>query len=325
MVYPQTLPNWSRAHGEPLFGAQLRYQPEDFKVTEELGWDLSDDGEHDYLFIEKTAANTPWVAKQLAQYAQVPVKDIGFAGLKDRHAITRQWFSVPRWNSPDWSGCNVEGVEIHRLERHRRKLKRGAHRGNSFTIKLRSVSDLEKEPIEQRIAKLTTQGVPNYFGEQRFGRNGGNLGLAESWAQGQRLPRDKRSLAISTIRSFTFNNTLSLRVAQTSWNQLRIGDKANLEGSGSVFDFSDIDTSLMDRCQTADIHPSISLVGDGSEFEPRHWQAALERARIQQGQRSLRLLVKDLSTEMENKNLVLKFNLQRGAYATAVLRELCTW
>ena len=325
MVHTQTLPDWSRAHGAPLFAAQLRYRPEDFQVTEELGWDLSDDGEHDYLFIEKIGANTQWVAKQLAQYAQVPIKDIGFAGLKDRHAITRQWISVPRWNSPDWSGCNVEGVEIHRLERHRRKLKRGAHRGNSFTIKLRSLSAVEMEPIDQRIAKLTNQGVPNYFGEQRFGRNGGNLGLAESWAQGRRLPRDKRSLAISTIRSFTFNNTLSLRVTQTSWNQLQIGDKANLEGSGSVFDFSDIDTSLVNRCQAADIHPSISLVGDGSQFEPTHWQEALEKARVQEGQRSLRLLVKNLSIQMERKDLVLKFTLQRGAYATAVLRELCTW
>ena len=325
MVHTQTLPDWSRAHGAPLFAAQLRYRPEDFQVTEELGWDLSDDGEHDYLFIEKIGANTQWVAKQLAQYAQVPVKDIGFAGLKDRHAITRQWISVPRWNSPDWSGCNVEGVEIHHLERHRRKLKRGAHRGNSFTIKLRSLSTVEMEPIDQRIAKLTNQGVPNYFGEQRFGRNGGNLGLAEEWAGGKRLAREKRGLAISTIRSFIFNTVLSERVAQSTWNQLQPGDKANLEGSGSVFDLPDIDANLVDRCQAMDIHPSTLLVGDGSNFKPEHWQTALAKARVNEGQRSLRLKVTDLTIEVVATHVVLTFSLGRGAYATAVLRELCSW
>lgn len=325
MVHTRTLPDWSRAYGAPLFSAQLRYRPDDFQVTEELGWHLSDDGEHDYLFIEKVGANTQWVAKQLAQYAQVPVKDIGFAGLKDRHAITRQWFSVPRWNSPDWSGWSVEGTDIHRLERHRRKLKRGAHRGNSFTVRLRSLSGLEMEPIERRIVKIMTKGVPNYFGEQRFGRNGGNLGLADQWAGGKRLPREKRGLAISTIRSFTFNTVLSERVAQSTWNQLQSGDKANLEGSGSFFDVPDIDANLADRCQAMDIHPSCILVGDGSSFQPEHWQAALTKARVSEGRRSLRLKVTDLTIEVLATHVVLNFSLSRGAYATAVLRELCTW
>jgi tRNA pseudouridine13 synthase len=325
MLPTQTLPDWSRAHGAPLFRTLLRHRPEDFQVTEELGWEVSNDGEHDYLFIEKIGANTQWVAKQLAQYAEVPVRDIGFAGLKDRHAITRQWFSVPRWNSPDWSQLNLEGIQIRCLERHRRKLRRGAHQGNAFAIVLRCETDVDVSHITERINQLKTVGVPNYFGEQRFGRNGGNLGLAEQWAGGKRLPRDKRGLAISTIRSFTFNTVLSERVAQSTWNQLQSGDKANLEGSGSFFDVIDIDANLADRCKAMDIHPSCVLVGDGSSFQPEHWQTALTKARVNEGQRSLRIKVTNLTIEVLTSHVVLNFSLGRGAYATAVLRELCTW
>ena len=327
---PNPLPDWHRAHGEPLFTAQIRRHPEDFQVTEVLGWELSGDGEHDYLFIEKTGANSQWVAKQLAQFANVPLKDVGFAGLKDRHAVTRQWFSVPRWNTPDWSSLVVTGVEIVRCERHLRKLRRGAHRSNTFSIVLRCSEALDGEAVTHRIEQLSAQGVPNYYGEQRFGRNGGNLRLADDWANGQRLPREKRSMAISTMRSYHFNNLLSERVAQSTWNTLILGDKANLDGSGSVFDFSDIDSVLQARCEAMDIHPSATLIGGGSECEPVKWAAALARARVQLGNRSLRLKVQYLEVSMEEAEegkptVTLNFSLTRGAYATAVLHELCRW
>jgi tRNA pseudouridine13 synthase len=324
------IPDWHRAHGAPLFSAQIRRYPEDFQVTEELGWELSGDGEHDYLYIEKSGANSQWVAKQLAQFANVPLKDVGFAGLKDRHAVTRQWFSVPRWNTPDWSLLEVAGIRITRCERHLRKLRRGAHRSNTFAIVLRCSESLDHDAITRRIGRLSAQGVPNYYGEQRFGRHGGNLRLADDWANGQRLPREKRSMAISTMRSYHFNNLLSERVAQSTWNTLMLGDKANLEGSGSVFDFSDIDSVLQARCEAMDIHPSATLIGDGSKCEPGQWAAALARARVQPGNRSLRLKVQDLGVEMDEveegkPTVALNFSLTRGAYATAVLRELCLW
>ena len=327
---PNPLPDWHRAHGAPLFTAQIRRYPEDFQVTEELGWEFSGDGDHDYLYIEKSGANSQWVAKQLAKFANVPLKDVGFAGLKDRHAVTRQWFSVPRWNTPDWSLLEVAGIRVARCERHLRKLRRGAHRSNTFAIVLRCSEPLDRDAITHRIGLLSAKGVPNYYGEQRFGRNGGNLRLADDWANGQRLPREKRSMAISTMRSYHFNNLLSDRVAQSTWNTLMLGDKANLEGSGSVFDFSDIDSVLQARCEAMDIHPSATLIGDGSECEPVQWAAALVRARVQLGNRSLRLKVQDLQVAMEEAEegkptVTLNFSLTRGAYATAVLRELCLW
>ena len=325
MSQPPLLPDWLRAHGAPLFKAQIRSRPEDFRVTEDLGWELSGDGEHDYLFIEKTGANTEWVAKQLAHYADVPAKDVGFSGLKDRHAITRQWFSVPRWHSPDWSQFAVEGVHVVSLERHLRKLRRGAHRSNAFTIVLRCADVIDVNAVTPRMRRIIESGVPNYFGEQRFGRNAGNLRLAESWAEGKRLPRDKRSMAISTIRSYVFNSALSARVAQSTWNHLVPGDKANLEGSGSVFDVTKVDAELHARCEAMDIHPAGILVGDGSACQPDHWQKALEKARVKEDSRRLRLKVHDLSCDIGDTEMTLSFSLGRGAYATSVLRELCRW
>jgi tRNA pseudouridine13 synthase len=301
----------------------MRTVPEDFQVTERLGYEFTGDGEHDYLWIEKTSTNTEWLARQLARFADVPARDVGYAGLKDRHAVTRQWFSVPRWNAPDWSALDVEGVELLDVQRHSKKLRRGAHKSNTFKIVLRG-SDLAryKEDLEQRVQLIREQGVPNYFGEQRFGRDGSNLGLADAWAQGKRLPRHKRSLAISTIRSFVFNEALDLRVQDGTWNSLLPGDKANLDGTGSVFDVENVDADLARRCREMDIHPTGELIGDGSETGPEEWLFSLAKARVEKGTRSLRLKVDELDTQAEDDLIVLTFTLGRGTFATSVLREV---
>ena len=120
-----------------MFAAVIRSSPADFDVTEALDFDFSGDGEHDVLYVEKTGANTEWVSRQLATHADVPAKDVGYCGLKDRHAITRQWFSVPRWNAPDWNTLTIEGVSLLDVKRHSRKLRRGAHKANHFRIVFR--------------------------------------------------------------------------------------------------------------------------------------------------------------------------------------------
>ena len=133
--------------------AIIRSEPGDFQVTEELGWQTSGDGEHDYLWIEKTGANTEWVARQLARFADVPARDVGYAGLKDRHAVTRQWFSVPRWNSPDWKSFELEGVTVLDEQWHRKKLRRGAHSANVFRIVAR-VDDVACGALDNRLRRL---------------------------------------------------------------------------------------------------------------------------------------------------------------------------
>ena len=325
-----SLPNWARAYASvppdgsgPLVPASIRTTPDDFQVTEELGYEFTGDGEHDFLWIEKTGANTEWVSRQLATFAEVPARDVGYAGLKDRHAITRQWFSVPRWHAPDWSLLDVDGVQILDVQRHNKKLRRGAHRANHFRIVLRGDGIAEHASmLEQRVQVIREQGVPNYFGEQRFGRAGNNLELADVFAAGKRLPRHKRSIAISTIRSFLFNETLHARVVDGSWDTLLAGDKANLDGTGSVFDVEEIDEELTRRCKEMDIHPAGELVGDGSDCDNEKWLAALEKARVEPGTRSLRLRVADLEIEAGADAVTLSFGLTRGAFATSVLREL---
>ncbi|EAQ98070.1 tRNA pseudouridine(13) synthase TruD [Congregibacter litoralis] len=320
---PITLPDWPRAHGSPLFSAQLRSIPQDFEVTEHLGWEFSDDGEHDYLWIEKIGVNTEWVARQLALYAEVPAKDVGYAGLKDRHAVTRQWFSVPRWNTPTWESLDIPGARLIDCQRHRRKLRRGAHRGNNFRIVLRLTTTIDRDAVERRLATIRDSGVPNYFGEQRFGHKVGNLQLANDWARGKRLPRHKRSLAISTVRSFVFNEVLAARVEAGTWNHLVAGDQAKLDGTESVFEVSEIDEDLRHRCDTMDVHPAGRLPGEGSNIEPELWQTALTKRRVEEGTRSLRLPIRDLRQEFNEDSLILSFTLDRGAFATAVIREVC--
>jgi tRNA pseudouridine13 synthase len=313
------------AHGGPLFQAHIRTKPEDFQVVEELGWEPSGDGEHDFLWIQKTGANTEWVAQCLAEFADVPSKDVGFSGMKDRHAVTQQWFSVPRWHKPDWAGFSAEGVQVLRAERHLRKLRRGAHDANHFCIVLRYEDSIDTNAVVKRIEQIQALGVPNYYGEQRFGREGGNLGLAEAWAKGKRLSRNKRSLAISSMRSHLFNQALSQRVSSRTWNQLINGDKANLQGSKTVFEVPEIDAELIERCANMDIHPALPLAGEASGIEPEHWQKALDKARVAPDSRSLRLKVNDLDATFEEHALTLSFSLGTGAFATSVLRELCFW
>ena len=317
------LPDWARAHGPPLFTARIRSRPDDFEVTEVLGWELSGDGEHDYLWVEKTGANTEWVARQLARHADVPAKDIGYAGLKDRHAVTRQWFSVPRWHTPDWSSLAVEGVRVVETGRHQKKLRRGAHQANRFRIVLRADAlEPHADALAERIDRVRQQGVPNYFGEQRFGRDGANLALANAWASGKRMPRHKRSMAISTVRSYLFNEALDRRVREGTWNRLVPGDKANLDGTGSVFDIETVDEELERRCVEMDIHPAGVLVGGGCEQGPDAWRKALDGARVEPGTRSLRLRIADAGCTVEAGAAAVSFTLPRGAFATAVIREI---
>jgi tRNA pseudouridine13 synthase len=330
-------PEWARAHGPGLFTASIRAHPSDFVVVENCSIEFSGDGEHDYLWIEKTGANTHWVAECLAKHGGVPVRDVGYAGLKDRHAITRQWFSVRRTASVDWDAFTTEGVVILEQQVHRRKLRRGAHLGNTFRIALRSDDiDANLEAIENRIAIIDQCGVPNYFGEQRFGRGRGNIELCRQLFAGRKLPRHKRGIALSAARSLIFNDILDSRVKQGSWNTILPGELANLDGSASVFAVEEVDDELVARCNAHDIHASGSLWGVGApqstrdvaqlEGEVAHSHAeitaGLIKAKVDASSRALRLRVRDLRWTVEEGVCWLEFSLRKGGYATTVLREI---
>lgn len=336
-----TLPDWARVWGPPLIAARIRASAADFVVTEELAIDFSDDGEHDWLNVEKINANTQWVAERLADHAGVAARDVGFAGLKDRHAVTRQWFSVRRATSTgtDWQSFAVAGVRVLAQKQHRRKLRRGAHERNRFRIALRADHiESERDALDRRLATIGARGVPNYFGEQRFGRGGANLELCRAVFTGRRVSRAKRSLALSAARSLIFNDILAARVADGTWNTLLPGECVNLDGSASVFSMDAVTSELAGRCAEMDVHPSGTLWGlsaprsTGSVAALEQQVAAthaalvagLAKARVEASSRPLRLRVQDFNWEFADGALWLEFALGPGSYATAVLRELAT-
>jgi tRNA pseudouridine13 synthase len=324
----------------PDWRGRIRVRPEDFAVSEELGFRPDGDGEHGLLRVRKTGCNTQWVARSLARVGGVAAREVGYAGLKDRHAVTEQWFSVPAraiapLRSADFGGS---GIEILEMARHRRKLRQGAHRGNHFRIVVRDLEacDRQRAALEDRLGTVAERGVPNYFGPQRFGRHGGNLELVRRLADGQRLDRRQRGFALSAARSYLFNSILSCRVAGGTWDRLLPGDLAMLHGSRSVFPVTAPDPTLARRLAEHDIHPSGPLWGDGpspaqdeaARIEDRcagSWPegvGVIVSAGLEHERRSLRLTVPDLSWTFGDGTLILRFGLIRGGFATAVLREL---
>lgn len=336
-VANNALPAWQRAHGSPVFQGLIKQSPSDFQVTEILGFSPSGDGEHDFLWIEKEGANTVWVARALAKYAGVADRDVGYAGLKDRHAVTRQWFSVrrPTGGGTDWQDFALSNVRILEISRNQRKLKRGANSSNHFRIAM-NCAGTDHKAIVERLEIISARGVPNYFGEQRFGRDGGNLQLVRDLFSGKRLKRDKRSIALSSARSYLFNEILHARVVDNNWTEALPGEVLNLDDTGSVFTPAAIDDEIRSRLQSLDVHPTGALWGKG---EPKGQGQAVEYDRsaaakfpelaeglekfgLSQARRALRLHVRETTWEFSGDVLWLDFELTSGAFATAVLREV---
>ena len=326
------------AYGVPPLQARLRATPEDFLVEEILGYDAEGTGEHALLWVEKRGANTDWVARELAKFAGVSQVAVGYAGMKDRHAVTRQTFSVQLAGKPDpdWSTFPHAEVKVLAATRHSRKLKRGALRGNRFVLVLREVQG-DRAAAEQVLAQVAARGVPNYYGEQRFGREGGNVAQARAMFAGRRVERDKRSFLLSAARSQIFNSVLAVRVERDAWDKPLDGEIWSLAGSRSWFGPEPFTDVLAERLTRADIHPSGPLWGHG-EPPTQAEVGALEReigaaygdlsaglaaARMDQERRPLRLLPKDLKWHwLDDAALELSFELPAGAYATVVVREL---
>jgi tRNA pseudouridine13 synthase len=326
------------AFGEPPLAARLRAAPEDFQVEEILGYDADGAGEHVLLWVQKRGANTDWVARELAKFAGVSPVAVGYAGLKDRHAVTRQTFSVQLAgkSDPDWSTFPHAEVKVLAATRHSRKLKRGALRGNRFVLVLRDVQG-DRATAEQVLQQIAARGVPNYYGEQRFGREGGNVAQARAMFGGRRVDRDKRSFLLSAARSHIFNSVLAARIERGAWDTPLDGEIWSLAGSRSWFGPEPFSEVLAERLARADIHPSGPLWGQGEPptqgeagalecaiaMADSDLAAGLAAARMDQERRPLRLLPKDLSWRwLDDTSLELVFELPAGAYATVVVREL---
>jgi len=329
-----------RAFGEPVLRAQMRSVPEDFQVDELPAFEPSGEGEHLLLTVRKRGQNTAHVARRLAQWAGLPEMAVSYAGLKDRHAVTTQRFSVhlPKRVAPDLALLDDAEMQVVESTWHNRKLQRGALAGNRFGLVLRGVEG-ERAQIDARIAQIAARGLPNWFGEQRFGHGGGNVPAALAMFGGRRVRKDQRSMLLSAARSQLFNQVLAARVARADWDSPLPGEVWMLDGSRSVFGPEAWSEVLAQRLAAFDIHPSgplwgagelrsqeeavaleLAALGDDTSLALR---AGLEAAGLKQERRALRLRPEGLQHEWRGEDVLwLGFALPPGCYATAVLQEL---
>ena len=334
--------NWQYLHGKPDITGVIKRHPEDFVVIEELGYEPVGQGEHIYLWVEKVGLNTAFVAEQLAKFTGLPLRAITYAGRKDNHAVTRQWFGVhkPGKTEYDWQSLNLDGLTILSAKRHDKKLRTGVLKGNRFELTLRNLSDTSGLP--DKIEQIRATGVPNYYGEQRFGDSrhhpqGGNLALAEAMLAGEAIRnRNKRSMAISALRSWLFNEFVSARIESDQFSTPLRGDAMQLAGSNSFFIAEEIDSALQKRMAERDVFITAPLWGKG-ELHTMHEAKSfehgvaescdavcqgLEALGLKQERRAVSLFPEGLEYSLDDDTLSLKFSLPAGCFATSVVREL---
>ncbi|MEM6575810.1 MAG: tRNA pseudouridine(13) synthase TruD [Pseudomonadota bacterium] len=335
------LPDWPTANPPPTATGRLKVRPEDFVVDELLDLELTGSGEFLWLRVAKRAINTADVAKLLAKDAGLPARAVSYSGLKDRQAAAAQWFSLhlPGLPDPDLPDELCPGVEILDRVRHQKKLRSGTHRANRFQILLRDCH-LELDDLSRRCEQVSREGVPNYFGAQRFGRNGDNLRQVQGWyaarQSGQRSRRRGRhleGLLHSTARAFLFNEVLAERVRDGDWAKGRDGDIWMLAGTRSIFGPESMTDELRARCVAGDVAPTGPLYGRaGGTLWPVWEQALLERhpeltggldaAGARPARRRLSVRPHNFQWAVDGDQFTLSFELARGEFATVVLREL---
>lgn len=328
-----------RAHGVSCGSAVLKATAEDFQVDEVLDIPLSGEGEHLWLWVEKRDLNTEDAARKLARAARLPQRAVSYAGIKDKHALTRQWFSLhlPGKADPDLSVAEDDHLKIARVVRHQRKLHRGAHAANGFTLRLTGLR-ADRDVLEQRLSAIQKLGVPNYFGPQRFGFDGGNVATAQQFAANGELPhsRNLRSRTLSAGRSWLFNRVLAKRVEARSWNQASPGDLLAFTDSRSFFLAGEAECTDP-RLAELDLHPTGPLWGEGESPAGRVIQAVeqavsaeqpalaqwLATAGLTHERRILRLPISRLAWHYPAPDILqLEFILPSGCFATSVVREL---
>jgi len=326
------------AHGGPIANGVLREHAEDYIVNEIPLLEPDGEGEHVWLKIRKRHANTDYVAKQLQKLARVKLMAVSYAGMKDRHALTTQWFSVhlPGADEPDWQSLANDEIEILETKRHSRKLRRGTLLGNQFKIQIRDIN-VDAELLAQRANAIKQQGVPNYFGIQRFGYGGANINKAQAMFAGdRRIKRHQRSIYLSAARSMLFNHILAQRVEAGTWNALHMGDICLRTGKRGFFPVDELNDEFEQRLVAGEIHPTAPLWGQGElpvENEIKKleeqlpidfpdWCAGLEKEGLKMERRALRLMPEDFSFEKNDAGVQINFILPAGCYATSVIREL---
>ncbi|UJR79505.1 tRNA pseudouridine synthase D [Sandaracinus amylolyticus] len=323
----------------PIAGI-LKDRPEDFRVDEIPAYEPSGAGEHLYVRFEKTSVDTRDAVRRIAEVLGCDPRDAGFAGLKDRHAITTQWASFHRGEPSKLEGVELEGVRVLEAKRHVNKLRTGHLRGNRFRVRLRGAPREDEAAARAVIAELERQGVPNYFGDQRFGRDRANLPRARAWlVEGGKPPRDsfERKLFVSVLQSELFNTMCAARVREGTLGAIVEGDLCRKEESGGLFVATDVavENERAARFEISATGPMFGAKMRWPEGEAKRREEetlaaagldldALARfAKYGEGtRRPYRMRLGAPTLEVDDEGLVLAFDLPSGGYATVVIREL---
>ncbi|MDO6711326.1 tRNA pseudouridine(13) synthase TruD [Aliiglaciecola sp. 2_MG-2023] len=334
--------HWLHQQSAPTASGTIKSSFADFVVREELGYELTGEGEHIHLWVQKEGLNTAFVAEQLAKFCGLPLRAITYAGRKDKHALTQQWFGVhaPGKQTFEWQDLQLDGLRILESQRHNKKLRVGALTGNRFELVVREITDTSQ--LTQRLEYIQQNGVPNYFGAQRFGESrhhqaGGNLLLAQTMLNGETIRnRNKRSMAISALRSWLFNEFIHQRLLQKTYATPLPGEACILTGSNSFFIARQIDPETRLRLEKNDIVLSAPMWGTGElttegqvkEFEQQVAKQQLNVCQLlaalglKQERRAICLKPQNLQWQISSDTLNIQFSLPAGCFATSVLREL---
>lgn len=329
-------------YGTPQLSGVIKQNPQDFKVDEQLGFEFSGAGEHLFIQVEKTELTTFELIELIAPHCGVAAKQIGYSGLKDKQAITRQWLSI------QLPGCkqmpqipDAENYRILDTAWHDKKLRVGVHKYNDFEITVRDIKGNIAELIAT-VEQIKKSGFANYFGQQRFGANQDNVSQAlrvlSNRHKSKRLSRQKKSLYLSALRSEIYNQILSSRIKQNIWMQPLEGDLFMLSGTQSLFAEA-VNDELIKRYQELDIHSSVSLMGSGESRISGAAQAIenevldhaseiseiLNQQEVKRAYRSNRALAHQLTIEfIEPATLKLKVRLEKGVFLTSLVNHFVT-
>jgi tRNA pseudouridine13 synthase len=325
----------------PGIGGIIKHLPEDFEVEEIPVYEPSGQGEHLFLWLEKRAMGAEYFVRQIAHRLNISPGDVGAAGLKDRQAVTRQWVSVPASAESTLPQLEGEGIRVLRASRHTNKLRPGHLHGNRFRILVRNVGSAVQTLVEPILERIRSHGLPNFFGPQRFGREGETLALGMTMLRGERPAKRPspflRKLALSAAQSWLFNEYLARRMNDGLLRKVLPGDVLAKWPVGGMFVAEDVEReqARFDAREVVSAGPifgrkTYAACGFAGEREAAVLQAAgltsesfVGFGKLMQGTRRHNLIyIDDLSATPEPEGLRLVFTLPPGSYATVLLREM---